>query len=306
MNLRRLAFALLALAGAASCETGGRFPPSDMSFEQFCPRWHARVLELYQSCQDVPPEAVSGGDPCVVDAARIAAGRIAFDRSVATGCLREWEGATCTQFQRFDFPACDGLESGRVDVGGACDAHDECDGGYCDREGACPGKCRSDVIAKDGDCSAAPRSCASRTTCVATDKGMRCRPRVDVGGACGPGVGDCFTDLTCAAAAPGAAPTCLRTRFPGETCDPAAPVCVDYATCGAGGTCVRDPALNEPCGQLGDRYVTCVNAWCDGAPGGAPGTCRSLLAAGAACVGDDQCAGTALCTGGVCAAPTCP
>lgn len=305
MKLRRLGLTLIVLAGAASCETGGRFPPSDMSFEEFCPRWYARKLALYQSCQNVPPEAVSGGDSCAQDAVRIAAGRIGFDRSVATSCLREWESATCKQFQYRDFPSCIGLQPGRVGSGGVCTAYDECASGYCDRQGACPGKCRSDVIAKDGDCSSAPRSCASRTTCVASEKGMRCRPRVDVGGACGPGVGDCFTDLTCAAAAPGAAPTCLRTRFPGETCDPAAPVCVDYASCNGGGTCVRNPTLHEPCGQFGERYLKCVNSWCDGEPGGAPGTCRALLSVGEACVSDDQCAGAALCTEGVCAAPTC-
>jgi hypothetical protein len=70
--------------------------------------------------------------------------------------------------------------------------------------------------------------------------------------------------------------------------------------------CVRDPALNEACGELGGGYVDCINAWCDGVPGGAPGTCRALLPVGATCVSDDQCEGVALCTDALCAAPTCP
>jgi hypothetical protein len=306
---RRLLVAggLLALA-VAGCEFGSRFPPSDMSFEEFCPQWHALYVALYGRCQDIPPQGL-GADSCAQQAARISAGRIGFDRSVATGCLRVWQTATCDQLRSYTFNVCGGLEPGLVAPGGVCLDDDECKGTtiFCDRpaSASCPGTCRT-RIPVDGDCTANPSGCDLKTACIDTTKGRRCRPRIHGGGACSPTVGACYANLICVATAPGATSTCLATLFPGDACDAAAPACVPYATCSDGGKCVRVPVVDEACGQLGGSYVTCLNAWCDGEQGGAPGTCRALLALGAACERDDQCAGAALCTGGVCAVASCP
>ncbi len=306
VNLRRW----LVIAIVAGCEAGSRFPPSDMSFETFCPEWQALYAALSQRCYDIPAVAVPT-DLCDKQAAKLAAHRIGFDRSLAAPCLRAWQAMTCATFRTWTSLTCTGLEPGVVAEGGACNGSDECavDGdSFCDQPSpsVCPGVCRTRLAVGD-DCSTARRGCVTNAACVDISAGARCVVGVSAGDPCGPSVGVCYRGLTCAPANAGDEPTCLATLDLGDACaGPAAP-CVGFATCGAGGTCVRRPIVGEACGQVGDVYVDCLSGWCDGAAGGSPGVCRAQLAVGAACTSDIQCAGAStLCTAGICSTAICP
>jgi hypothetical protein len=279
-----------------------------MSFEAFCPTWQQTEVALYQRCNQVPEAALSL-DVCDRDAASLASGRQSFDRSVATGCLRQWQDASCAQFRALDFSICSGLFRGAVGEGGACIDDADCVNNlFCDRASpfVCPGVCRRPVP-KDGDCAAQPSGCIAGYSCINTSDGPRCRPRAGTGKPCGPAIADCGSSTICAPSGTGEAQTCRPLLYPGETCTAgASSVCVAYASCAAG-ACKLNPLPGEPCGQIGESYVRCIKGWCDGAVGGPPGVCRAQLPLGAPCIDDLDCAGgSALCVQNICAEAMCP
>lgn len=269
-----LAFAFIA---SFACESGSTFPPSDMAFELFCPRWEAALAAQAERCDHLPPAAFHS-ERCARAAAGLVAGRRTFNRSRASRCLGDWQEASCAQFHARDFPSCSGLYAGQVVSGAACFELDDCQSDlFCDRgtSAACPGVCRQ-VLAKDADCSSNAHACPPGSACVdTTDAGRRCRA--------------------------------YPLRYPGDTCTDAGSVCFGDAACVAG-VCQLLPVSGEPCGQRGDVYLGCAyDAWCDGPRGGPPGVCRDQLPLGAACTGDLQCAGAnALCVQSVCAEAVCP
>jgi hypothetical protein len=306
---RLLAIAVVFTAG---CESGGAFPPSDLAFEEFCPRWQARVGELNQRCNDIPLATADTG-VCARQAEDLAAHRLGYDRSRATSCLRFFDNVSCATFRQLTTYLCDGTAEPQVAAGGACTGAGQCADDrdhhkyFCDQPapGLCPGVCRP-RIALGADCSAAPRGCVTSAGCFDTAGGRRCVMGIDRGGACDPAMSACYSDTVCAATSAGAAPACLVPLYPGDACwGPGAP-CPWFAICGAAGMCVRRPVLDEPCGQLGERYVYCLSGWCDGAAGGPAGVCRAPLPVGAACDQDTQCAGAdTVCIDHLCAVATC-
>ncbi|MEP6652606.1 MAG: hypothetical protein ABJA82_04575 [Myxococcales bacterium] len=307
--MRAVVAAVLAVGALVGCEGGSVFPPSDMSFEAFCPAWQAAIAAQYQRCNRVPPAALDL-NACASHEAALSAGRQRFDRSAAAGCLRQWQQGTCAQFHAFGFPTCVVLFRGRVGEGGACVATDDCEYNLsCDQQAAiaCPGVCRRKVAA-DGDCGAYP-VCAIGYSCVETSDGRRCRGRAGVGEPCGPTIAGCSGPTVCASASAGESPTCRPLLYPGDGCTAGASACVSYAFCAAG-ACKLNPLPGDACGQIGDAgaaYVPCIKGWCDGPPTGPPGVCREQFPPGGACTDDVQCAGaTAVCVQNVCEESICP
>jgi hypothetical protein len=243
----------------------------------------------------------------------IAAGNVSFDTSVYDGCVAAYGTADCSL--GLDRGSCDFFVGNRGN-GDTCGFQQECGGGtYCERAslGSC-GVCRPRAAA---GASCATARCASGTTCLELQAGPTCVPNtVAEGAACGTvATGLCRGQLECVLDAMGQSASCQRPAGVGQTCNPqnqVSPDCnlLQNASC-VGGTCqtaswngvngacaapsfcnnqgLCDAMTNLCTARPGPGQACASGACAPGAFCDAQQTCRSLLAAGAACTAGSQC-----------------
>ena len=192
----------------------------------------------------------------------IAAGKIRYDGVKALACQTALAALTCDQGAREArvVTDCDGVLTGKVPDGDACNFDGECASGRCD-EAVCP---------MDTCCNGA---------CLATEQ------RAAAGAACETDAG-CIADAFC-----GKDRTCHELAKVGQTCTRDAECDYGLGCIGADelmdGNCRALPLIGQPC-----PYMRCAEA---GARCDATRLCVAVGLPGAPCAGPDDCSSYARC-----------
>ncbi len=250
--------------------------------------------------------------------ADVDAGVIKYDAGAAAACLGEFK-SSCTfagLHTAPDVSACDGVFTGTVATGGACEINQECAGHAvctqtdtaCNRNTACcAGTCSADVpqptvVAIGGACDGNTKVCANQTAYCKIASGTQsgtCTALVTGAGTACDVFDACANPLYCdtSGSGSGSSGTCKKAAATGEACMQDAGIsCADGRDyCNAAMKCTRLPTVGEACPDgacVG--FATCESAVCVARPG-----------AGDACVVGAQasCLGNLTCTNGTCKLP---
>jgi hypothetical protein len=285
---------------AAKEDDGGRDAGSEdagsLTFEAFCAAAETAFATQQSSClggaESIYETQLSTVNSCTRFASAITAGRITYDPSTASDCLRSYFAVSCTLVLYglatiVTPPACATALVGTVPTGGTCFGDFDCSGSsYCNGLGgvdpSCSGTCGPRVPA-GGTCQAGDQ-CASGLFCIGAGDGQSCaapEPPVSVGA-------DCQNGSTCAAglACDELTGVCATNVKEGGSCNPAAEVCEPFTMCEpTSKTCVPWPALGAACTTncLGAAYCATT------APSFMTGTCAAQSGAGAPCSADEAC-----------------
>ncbi|HEY4240805.1 MAG TPA: hypothetical protein VGM88_13375 [Kofleriaceae bacterium] len=179
-------------------------------------------------------------------------GSVVFDPAQAKLCLDAVANRSCditSEDQLGHTVACDGVVTGTVAGGGACDVDEECVSQVCQpnddlcQDACCPGTCQGDDPPTLGKLGQACTSygCENGAAC----NGQNCVPRLAAGAICG-GVVPCAYGLSCYSATADA-PTCMPLPSLGGACSTDSIMCTDLGEVCIGGVCTQGGTLGSPC-----------------------------------------------------------
>jgi hypothetical protein len=223
-----------------------------------------------------------------VSFASLSVGRVAFDSTAASTCLKSIDDhvGTCPETVTVA-KECDLVFTGTVDPDGECAYSGECTGeAFCQDNGASPGKCvakldQAGLCGSDLECKDGLYCLMSGTTqyyCVA-------EPTALAGASCTSGMTRCAAGYYCDSSSD----KCTAQKPSGQTCsstDQCATglVCNSY-TCGAG------IAQGQQCYNSGSGSGCALGLYCDATQY----QCLAAKAIGATCTSTAECQDTAYC-----------
>jgi hypothetical protein len=264
-------------------------------------------------CQEQPDEATCKATTFMNDTtsltivAGVKGGTIKYDSSQAQDCVDSIRDGSCafSGFHPIDSP-CDGMLSGTVAVGGACQLSSECAGDAvcaqtdqnCNSDTmCCAGTCTAPdpEVASGGVCGDATGPCADGTYCSYTSQTAgTCKPYITTAGTACDSLDACAGTMLCDIFAN--SPTCFQPAPSGGTCDPDVLLpCADFREhCDASMKCVAAVAAGGACEFSGDcrQDHSCVGGTCQ-ADVGVGGSCPDD---GVGCLGDLDCPASMTCT----------
>lgn len=302
------AFAIAALACSSSGGGDGGGGTPSTALTTLCSGFVDAVASQYATCLEATPTIVASMKTlttgvCQDIANAVAASRATYDGAKGTTCLAALQAATCASTEvTLDSAACSGVLTGTVAPGGACFTDLDCNGGLCNLNETCPGKCVA-FIAAGGACgSGAPEGAACAPGLGCDNASQTCKTLSDAGGPCPCKAGtycnatnscvarqtsgSCTSSDQCAFGHDCVSSTCTAFVGVGSGCVAGATP-YDRSRCGLGSycdpgtsTCVAWPDVGGSC-----AYAPCQNGYCDS------GTklCVAPLADGATCSDFSQC-----------------
>jgi hypothetical protein len=225
----------------------------------------------------------------------LAAGTVTYHPEALPTCLSDWERASCDDAS-LDVMSCEGVFSGNVATGEACQHDVECEGRQCLITDQCPGTCGKPAALSE-PCSQ-KNACAPGLDCLSA----RCVKGARIGELCGEstpclGYGLCYADP----ASPNEPSRCVaRGTIPrakdGAPCElTQEPICADGLVCSQGGGGLSFGTCRPPVAASGK----CVYSFPDPCPTGQfcritmaqerpiVGLCTPKPALGEACVTED-------------------
>jgi hypothetical protein len=333
MSKRACGFALLLGGLVSSCESSSSSSAS-IAFDELAPKYASAACSAYTNCfgplvsllfngadcTDLTTKRLDNGTYSLI-AQKITEGKIVYDGTKAQACLDSIASLGCDGLLQRDQPTCLAALDGKVELGGACDLNEECQGSAICKssDGTCPGQC-SELLAagqrcsQDADCDGGLQCSPETQLCV---KPAAANAACEYGSPpCGPGLiclgkddtnkvsGVCYNAITALSADVGAA------------CDPnAGTLCKSGLSCVADSYDVVSAKLAWLCVQAGSYAAgqsckpgfpdACARGYyCLTGTGAAAlsGTCTAIPDAKGACgtgIGA-QCKSGAVCVSGIC------
>jgi hypothetical protein len=270
-------------------------PPTGLTIEprverlRYCEVFAQVLLDMEARCDDRAPDPRQQEHlllRCQQDTTRpVLQNVVAYDELAAAACLQ-----SLTQvcfLDEADQASCALALRGRLGEGEVCYDDDECDGGHCERDGRCPGRCR--VWSAPGQ-ACGQRQCAP---------GTFCDPAVWTCAQAWPEGATCQQDQDCAAPLACRRAPAARNAQPARACQPRPPraaqgePCDDETPCAAHLFCLSEPGQDwsqggtcAPVAAPGDRcpvggadlrwfHRGCRDSLCKATDGATEGVCAS-------------------------------
>ena len=300
--MRKLISTFVIGLAVAGCDPAQPTKGNAADLTAFCKSYDTAFLNYLSTCIHADKDVLASKltVDCSVQAKEVTAGRVNFDPSKSSACLAAVSAAPCSGgfagVVLEAFPACAGLVTGTIAVGGSCYVDDDCTSVACERSGnSCPGTCKA--VAKVGD-SCASGSCPKNSYCGQNI----CVGLSTAGGACGDGHHFCADGFNCPSNVCVARPT-------SGACDDSSVYCAFGYACSSG-TCKQLVAVGGDCSSdaklcsIGDYCKTgrcapdlTIGTACDpsldkcafGFCSSSSHVCTAGLAGGAACSAGEQC-----------------
>jgi|SRR5580658_1697137 hypothetical protein len=321
---RKLVLSSALLIAACSSNSTSPGPPdgASMSLGDFCAGFMTATAQSLSRClggaESTWTMEISAQFSCSSLAAAVAAGRVTYDPMEAGACLAAYPTLSCSDLL-VGPTVCAAPLGGTVANGGACLADGDCKGAsYCSGVGhgnaSCQGKCAPYIAA--GQPCLSTQECAVGFTCGGVPGSLTCisdrHPLANPGASCAAPASPNMPSIQCAPGLSCQLPSfaCATTVQEGGACTPGERLCEFFTYCdSATQKCKSDSGEGGVCGSApSGELMNCLpGLYCKLPSKTSPtGTCATLGAGGAACMGDFECASNSCSsqsTTGTCSAP---